>query len=113
MWSELVALLHGDDSARDHRRSSRFPRCPFPANFRLAENSPTNCQNKLRSDTASRCSRYTISAPCGPMNRLRFILPSKQSAAEFVSVSKLCFRHQIGCSTISSQQVRSDKHEFQ
>ena len=26
MWSELVALLHVDDSARDQRRSPRFPR---------------------------------------------------------------------------------------
>jgi hypothetical protein len=48
--------------------------------FRLADNSPTNCQNKLPSDTASRCSRYTTSARCGPMNHLRFIFPSKQSA---------------------------------
>jgi hypothetical protein len=70
--------------------------------FRLADNSPTNRQTKLRSDTALRCSKYTTSAPCGPMNHLRFFFPSQQSA-EFISVSKVCFRHQSGCSTISPQ----------
>src|ERR1700732_4196310 len=34
------------------------------------------------------------------MNHLRYIFPSRQSA-ESISVSKLCFRHQSGCSTIS------------
>jgi hypothetical protein len=57
-------------------------------------------------DPEAASGKLVVTPSCGPMNRLRFILPSMHSD-EFVSVSKLCFRHQIACSTISSQQARS------
>jgi hypothetical protein len=106
LTSTFIELLSPDPrgNTRSRRRTcSMSTRAGHLDYFQLADNSPTNCENKLRSGTASRCSRYTTSAPCGPMNNLRYIFPSKQST-EFISVSKLRFRHQSGgCSTISPQ----------
>lgn len=43
--------------------------------LRRPTNSPTSCQNKLRSDAASRRSRYTTSAPLWTHEPLTFHFP--------------------------------------